>query len=395
MDNKKSRIKLALWLCAGMQTSHLVLTSAISKISDYFPGAGIAFIQLIPTITSLAVIPCAFLAGPLSRKISKRAIILLSLIFMIAGGLLPLIIHENIAVLMVFSSLVGVGVGLISPTISSLISDQFAGEERSRELGRQTASLSIGGMALTFFGGWLANSIWYNAYWSYLLVIPALVVAFIFLPKQKPITKNEKIQSQPKMKLGRQVAFICMLSASFGLVFNIFATNISLFMNERGFSDTALSGAANVAMLAGGLVSGLVFIKLANILKQYTFATVFFACGSGYLVYYLTGSLVFIYIVCFVIGACLGLFVSEGNRILSGIPDANFRSVGMGLFITFNHIGLFFSPIVFTGISDLSNLTTASFRFGLGAIVSLLLASVLLIYNQLKKHREFTRITLQ
>lgn len=385
--NTKKKAKIALWLCASMQTSHLVLTSAISKVSDYFTGSDILSIQMIPTMTSLAVIPFAFLSGALAQKISKKSIVLFALSCILVGGLLPILFHQRIALLMIFSLLVGVGVGMMSPTVSSIISDQFEGKERSMELGRQAAALSIGGMLMTFLGGWLANVQWFNAYWSYLAVIPILIIAFLYLPKTEPV-KDGKSAARSGIRIGRQAVFICIISMAFGLAFNIFGTNISLFIMESGISNTIYAGAANVAMMLGGFISGLLFYKLTGILKQYTFVYVFLFCAGGYFLFALFENLILVYLICFVIGACNGLLLSHGNKTLSNILDKKALPIGMGLFISLNHVGLFLSPIVFSGFSDLLNQPVASFRFELGAVFAIIFAAMLSIYYRLHKSKK-------
>lgn len=79
MRSKKT-VKLVLLLCFGLQTTHTVQTSILSKIlskiAETFPDAPVTSVQVISSIMSLAFIPSSLVAGRLARTVSPKNIIL-------------------------------------------------------------------------------------------------------------------------------------------------------------------------------------------------------------------------------------------------------------------------------------------------------------------------------
>ena len=375
-----TKLKLAILLCAGTQTSHLALTSSIAKIGVAFPEASTTSIQIVSSIPSLTVVPFALIAGWVSTFMSKKTIVLISLLFMIIGGLLPVFIHGSITALMFFSAIVGVGIGLSSPTITGIIADNFSGQERTKLFGYQSAAMCLGGMIIIFTGGVLANIAWYYVFLAFSFIIPIFIIGYIMLPNQKPQKEDKAMHSgsPSRIRFNTKIAELAAIALFFGLLFNTFGTNAAIYISEAGINDSALAGSLNSVLLIGGFIGGVAFKRISQTLGSYTLPAVFILIGSALLLLFCK-SIPVMFIISMTTGASINIFVPQGKKIISSIVKPSMITLGAGIFTSAQHIGLFLSPIVITAVSGAFLGDSARVRFGLTGTLALIFAVVLIL----------------
>src|SRR5690625_7558174 len=90
------------------------ISPALGLIAAHFSDADPVMIKLVLTAPSLTVIPFSFISSYLTRKISKRMIVLIGITIYIATGV-GAQLAESIGVLLAFRFVLGVGVGLVMP----------------------------------------------------------------------------------------------------------------------------------------------------------------------------------------------------------------------------------------------------------------------------------------
>lgn len=114
---------------------------------------------MILTVPAIMVIPFSLLSGKLVLKFNKRTILIVGLVIYIIGGL-GVVLVNNIFVLLFLRVLLGAGVGLIMPLSTSIISDFYTGEEKTRMMGYSGAINNLGAFIATFGSGLLAMISW-------------------------------------------------------------------------------------------------------------------------------------------------------------------------------------------------------------------------------------------
>src|SRR5699024_3022908 len=143
---------------------------------------------------SLLIIPFSFLSGYLTRKISKRSIVLIGLAIYIIAGVGAQFMN-TIGTLLALRLFLGAGVVLVMPLSFTLISDYYSGKEQTKMMGYNTAFSNFGGIVTMLLAGYLASFNWripFNVYWIGLIIF--LLVLF-YLPKDKPIAADKSTKS--------------------------------------------------------------------------------------------------------------------------------------------------------------------------------------------------------
>lgn len=148
------------------------ISPAIGLIAANFPDTHPTLIKLVLTAPSLLIIPFSFLSGYLTKKISKRSIVLIGIgIYVVAG--VGAQFTNTIEMLLAFRFVLGAGVGLVMPLSFTLISDHFQGREQTKMMGYNTAFSNLGGIVTMLLAGYLATFNWrvpFNVYWIGLII---------------------------------------------------------------------------------------------------------------------------------------------------------------------------------------------------------------------------------
>ena len=92
------------------------------------------------------------------------------------------------------------------------------------------------------------------AYAAYAAELPFIIIEAICLPMGhlEPKRKSNVFKNMPK-----EVALITLISFVFVLCFQLFSTNVSLIVAERGFGGTGESAMASTIMTVAGIFAGL------------------------------------------------------------------------------------------------------------------------------------------
>ena len=140
---------------------------ALGVIRDHFSDSSPMFIQMIISIPALFyrdhqlfVFPrCA--ASSVQNPRSDRAL------FYTAGGVAAGVCG-SIALLLITRALVGIGVGIIMPLSTGLLSFYFSPQRQEALMGYSSAMNQMGGVIATLLSGLLANIVWKASFLVYL-----------------------------------------------------------------------------------------------------------------------------------------------------------------------------------------------------------------------------------
>lgn len=170
------------------------ISPALSTIQDYFSDVDELYIKMIITLPAIFIIPITLLTGKLVFIFKKKTLLITGAILYVIGGVSGAFAN-SIWILLVFRSIMGIGVGLLLPLSRGLIADFFHGEERSEMMGYATSFNNLGGIISLVIAGFLSVYSWRYPFFIYLLGLFVIYMIIFHMPsqeiKEKPSTKVE------------------------------------------------------------------------------------------------------------------------------------------------------------------------------------------------------------
>lgn len=105
------------------------------------------------------------------------------LLYVIGGCIAGL--FSNIYLILIFRSLVGIGVGIIMPLSTGLISFYFTRDKQDKLMGYSSAMNQMGGVIATLAAGLLASINWRLSFLVYLMGLISIILCLLYVPNEK------------------------------------------------------------------------------------------------------------------------------------------------------------------------------------------------------------------
>lgn len=164
--------------------ANTVIAPALPSISAAFAaedpqGLRTRFLLTAPAIVTIFAAPLAGLLGDHWKRIP---ILLLGLLCFAAFGSAGLWV-DDLHTLMISRLFLGLAVGMLISTTSSLVGDYYSGAQRTQVMGYQGMSNALGGVVFMMAGGALSGYSWRGPFGVYLIGILFAVMAWRALPE--------------------------------------------------------------------------------------------------------------------------------------------------------------------------------------------------------------------
>lgn len=272
--------KLAVMSLCFTTLLYLVLTVSVAGLLAAFPDVPEHTVMLVLTLPSLTGI-AGILAVPfLTPYLSQRALSVLGLSMLFAGGVLCLLFHESLAVLLAAAGITGVAYGIISALYPLLVNANFSGAERVTVMGLCAAMLQAGRLAASLIGGYLARAHWYDVYYTYGFVLLALILVAAFLPENRTGAQRSDRRDTVSLRSG-PVWMLSFFSAGFACLYFLISTDASVYIEGYGLGTSALTGwLSSVSCAAAGICAAF-YGKISRVFGRYTLSFAFAAVGAG------------------------------------------------------------------------------------------------------------------
>lgn len=362
------------------------ISPALGVIAKAFPDASVTTIKMILTIPSLTIIPFTFLTSVLTKKISKRTVVLIGLASYLIGGVGPQFM-TSIEMVLVFRLLLGASVGILMPLSESLIYDYYTGKERAQMMGYNASFSNFGGIITMLVAGWLATLGWRQPFNVYLLGIVIFVLVFLYLPKEEVHVPpaGEKNLRIPAVVYGYALAMGGVM-----LVYYAVSTNIALYLEQNNLGDSAVAGMTVSFAAVGGMLTSFFLVPVMNFFKKHLIPVMLLFISGAFFVMSVANNVPLVIIsVCFIGFAQGALFPVLTMKALNAVK-LHQTDRAIAVTTTFIFIGQFLSPILLDGVGILFNQSEIRFQFALISVVMFVsvlvsfLASRKAVYSELE-----------
>lgn len=344
--SKKWLLIISLMMMSIVEQATGATASTTPLMAKSFPNVSQANIQMITTFGAIATTIFIFVSGLIANKFSQKKIALVGLVIAAIFSVVPAV-SNSYWVILASRALMGVGVGLANPIAVAMLSEFFEGNELDNLMGWRSSISSLGASLITMLAGFLMVNDWHNAYWAYLVFVPAIILLIFFVPDpekeglQARATKADDQQDEHRIKKLPEHAELRVILVALSM-FLIMGTVMTIMLNlavmyvQQGIGTPTDASTTLSIWSMTQVLGGIIFGWLYKHIGKYVFPLGVFAFGLTF------AALAFV----------------KGQTMIYALMVIN------GL------IGGTAMPYMFTRIAELSNSKTNTFNNGLVLIGS-------------------------
>lgn len=276
---------------------------ALDIIREYFCDEPLTTVQLIISMPALFIAITNLFFGKLCKLLSVKKLTIIGLLMYVVFGCAAGL-FSNIYLVLICRALLGVGVGILMPMSTGLISYYFTRDKQDMLMGYSSAMNMLGGVMATLIAGILALVSWRLSFLVYLMGIFCIIVVVLWMPDEKIVEENTKAKEK-----GVFIRYFPYIAAMFILmvVFYNYPANFALEVANSNAFASELVPIIMALMDACGFIGGLLYPKLKSHMGKSSkyIAPVLFLLG--YISLQFVGGFVGSVLGSFVIGAANGI----------------------------------------------------------------------------------------
>ncbi len=346
---------IALLLAASLTTmANATISPALPGIERLFadnPNAALLTRLLVPA-PSLSVALFAPLAGFAADRIGRRAMLLVGVVLFVIAGCAGLVLPDLPSI---FASrlVLGVAVALIMTAQTALIGDYFTGDDRNALTGLQISARNFGGLVFISLAGWVATL-------SPRLPFAIYGLAAVFLPLMwLAIVEPARIAAAPgslpasgddgRPSWRSLLAALVLLQGLTNMIFFLMPTQISFFLEARGYESAVMTGTVLGLLMISGGCSALLYRRAQRAIGPASiFAVGYAAMALGFLLLSRSASTPSLLMAAVLIGAGYALVSPSFVALALDLAPRRSRGMAGGILTASIFIGQFCSPLAST-----------------------------------------------
>ncbi len=262
----------ALFLSSMCTLGDLVVNPIVANLYNVFADDPEWLVNFAITGPALVGLPFGIIAGVLCDRMDKKWIMVIGFAIFTVSAVFGAV--DNIYLFTTLRCLAtGVGWGITNTAALAILADMFPNEdEHGKFVGWYNSAMSIMGALMAAIAGVLAVSAWQDAFFTYLIAVPVLVMLVVFLPKMPPshVTDAEngkKVAAAPAgwwtklIPLTIQVFFVA-------ICYFVMLYMIAVYVMDAGVGDEAfigmLASAGTIATAVASIIFGAVYKRMKN-----------------------------------------------------------------------------------------------------------------------------------
>ena len=273
IDTGKGTISLitliAIWSVSAVTSlPGLAVSPILGDMNNIFPKASDLEIQMLTSLPSLLIIPFVLLAGHLSTGRSKLAILYEGLaIFTLCG--VACLLAKSMTALIIASSILGIGAGMIIPLSTGLVVDYFTGNVRVQQLGYSSAINNLTLVAATALTGYVADINWHLSFLVYLLPGVSRILS-LALRRETPTPEPKHSDQYKQTTINRRHLWVLTAFYFVATYITLVITFDTAFLFEKYHISQHLAGISISLFFLAIMLPGLFLNRIIAVTRSYT-----------------------------------------------------------------------------------------------------------------------------
>ena len=354
------------------------MSPILDDISTIFPKAGELEVSMLESLPSLMIIPFMLLAGRWSVTRNKiRMLVIGTSIFLLSG--IGCMLSRTLTELIVTSTILGIGAGIIIPLSTGLIVDYFTGDRRVRQLGISSAVNNLTLVIATTAVGYLADVEWHLAFAVYLLpVVTLLLIPTLSHSRPEPEpsdgAQNRQKSLNKRMIIGLMLFYFAITYLSLIVTFN------TSYLTEQGGMHSSDAGVIISLFFLAIMAPGFILDRLARWMGREVNLWSLIVMGAGLMIMSAPHP-TFFRLAIGAILAGLGYGVMQPiiyDKAATNAPP-HLATLALSLVMVVNYLAILVAPFIIEFIDKLFHATSHDFAYLINGILSLVIALATLL----------------
>lgn len=370
---------VAIWsISAIVSLPGLAVSPILDDIDKLFPKASELEVSMLESLPSLMIIPFMLLAGRLSVTRNKiRMLTIGTSIFLLSG--IGCMLSRTLTELIITSTILGIGAGIIIPLSTGFIVDYFTGDKRVRQLGISSAVNNLTLVIATTAVGYLADIEWHWAFAVYLLpVVTLLLVPALSHSRPEPEpsdgAQNRQTRLNKRMIAGLMVFYFAITYLSLIVTFN------TSYLTEQGGMPSSDAGIIISLFFLAIMAPGFILDRIVRWLGKGVNLWSLIVMGIG-LVIMSAHHPTFLHLSLGAILTGLGYGVMQPiiyDKAATNAPP-HLATLALSLVMVVNYLAILVAPFIIDLIDKLFHTTSHEFAYLINGILTLIIALVTLL----------------
>lgn len=359
----------AIFLTNVCTMADMVIIPAVGGLFEAFDNA--TMVNLIITGPALVGVIFCILGGRLADKFNKKFLLVFGFSLFTATSILGASFDNvwYVLILRLFSG--GISWGFTSSAALAIVAEVYIDEtRRGTVMGWYNAAMAAIGAALSIVGGLLAVNSWQQAFNTYWISLPILLMVILFVPNLNKVKKLETtVAADPtagSMSTSGSDAkkgirkLISLLSAFFmlGIIYYIIYYQIALYVQATGIGNEAVIGTLSSLGTVGSCIIGLCFGMIFGKLQRATIIPTYFVIGLTFLALYLSTDVYVSAICCILMGAAWGNAYSYYYVRATIVVPPQLTATAIGAVSATSGVAIFLSTFVASNLQTLLGATS-------------------------------------
>lgn len=360
---------IAIWSVSAVTSlPGLAVSPILGDMNNIFPKASDLEIQMLTSLPSLLIIPFVLLAGRLSTGRDKLPMLYLGLaIFTLCG--VACLVAKSMTALIIISSILGIGAGMIIPLSTGLVVDYFTGDFRVKQLGYSSAINNLTLVGATALTGYVADINWHLSFLVYLLPGVSLLLCLALRRESAAAEPMESDQYKQQSINKRHLAVLTLFY--FVITFaSLVVTFDTAFLFEKYKIRQELAGVSISLFFLAIMLPGLFLSHIIKYTRSYTnvISTMLLTLGLLSMTIFKSPTMLVIGVI--LSGFGYGIIQPLIYDKAAIIAPPHLATQALSIVMAANYIAIILCPFIIDAVRKLFATQSISFSFGLCAVVA-------------------------